>query len=83
MKCFGKMLLTALAGWAALNVAMFLTFRVLGFGLDGHGIDESAGAKRQAHRRLEQRAAAPHFRGRAYDRRFYAFAFSCTPYFTA
>ncbi len=38
MKCFGKMLLTALAGWAALNVAMLLTFRLIGFGLDGHGI---------------------------------------------
>ena len=38
MKCFVKMLLTALAGWAGLNVAMLLTFRLIGFGLDGHGI---------------------------------------------
>lgn len=38
MKCFGKMLLTALAGCAALNVAMLLTFRLIGFGLDGNGI---------------------------------------------
>ncbi len=38
MKCFCKMLLTALAGWGALNVAMLLTFRLIGFGLDGHGI---------------------------------------------
>jgi hypothetical protein len=38
MKCFGKMLLTALAGWAALNVAILLTFRLIGFGFDGHGV---------------------------------------------
>jgi len=38
MKCFFKMLATAAAGWAGFNVAMFLTFRLIGFGPDGHGI---------------------------------------------
>lgn len=32
------MLATAAAGWAAFNAAMFLTFRLIGFGVDGHGI---------------------------------------------
>ncbi len=32
------MLATAAAGWAAFNVAMFLTFRLIGFGVDGHGV---------------------------------------------
>jgi hypothetical protein len=38
MKCFLKMLATAAAGWAAFNAAMFLTFRLIGFGMDGHGV---------------------------------------------
>jgi hypothetical protein len=38
MKCFFKMLATAAAGWAAFNAAMFLTFRLIGFGVDGHGV---------------------------------------------
>lgn len=38
MKCFLKMLTTAAAGWAAFNAAMFLTFRLIGFGMDGHGV---------------------------------------------
>lgn len=38
MKCFLKMLATAAAGWAAFNAAMFVTFRLIGFGVDGHGI---------------------------------------------
>lgn len=37
MKCFFKMLATATAGWVAFNLAMLLTFRLIGFG-DGHGI---------------------------------------------
>lgn len=32
------MLATAAAGWAAFNAAMFLTFRLIGFGVDGHGV---------------------------------------------
>ena len=32
------MLATATAGWAAFNTAMFLTFRLIGFGVDGHGL---------------------------------------------
>jgi hypothetical protein len=38
MKCFFKMLATALVGWAAFNAAMFLTFGLIGFGVDGHGL---------------------------------------------
>lgn len=38
MKCFAKMLLTATAGWLAMNVAMLLTFRLIGFGLNGDGV---------------------------------------------
>jgi hypothetical protein len=38
MKSFFKILATAGAGWAAFNLAMLLTFRVIGFGLDGHGV---------------------------------------------
>jgi len=38
MKCFFKMLATAATGWAAFNTAMFVTFRLIGFGVDGHGI---------------------------------------------
>ena len=38
MKCFIKMLTTAAAGWAAFNAAMFLTFQLIGFGMDGHGV---------------------------------------------
>ena len=32
------MLATAAAGWIAFNAAMFLTFRLIGFGVDGHGV---------------------------------------------
>lgn len=32
------MLATAAAGWGAFNVAMFFTFRLIGFGVDGHGV---------------------------------------------
>lgn len=38
MKCFFKMLAAAAAGWIAFNAAMFLTFRLIGFGMDGHGV---------------------------------------------
>ncbi len=38
MRCIFKMLATAAAGWAAFNAAMFFTFRLIGFGVDGHGI---------------------------------------------
>lgn len=38
MKCFAKMLMTAGAGWIAMNLAMFLTFRLVGFGLEGQGL---------------------------------------------
>ncbi|MFO1041726.1 MAG: hypothetical protein U0941_08070 [Planctomycetaceae bacterium] len=38
MKCFGKMVLTAAAGWLAMSLTMLVTFRGIGFGWDGHGV---------------------------------------------
>lgn len=38
MSRIGRTILAGLAGGAAMNVAMFLTFRLLGFGWNGDGI---------------------------------------------
>lgn len=38
MRCFAKMVLTALAGWFAMCLTMLLTFQLIGFGLHGDGI---------------------------------------------
>ncbi len=38
MKCLPQMLLASVAGGLALGLSMFLTFRLIGFGVNGHGV---------------------------------------------